>query len=218
MRAADARRIVDTGLLVRSVLAKLSGAGLGEFLHVVFAAEVQTAGGARFDAGGLKAFADAVCAQCALEDALGLGIELGNIERAAGDAVAAANAFVLLEVDDAVGVLNDGAVGGTCGEAAGVGAVHALIFAHQPHQCAVFALVLVKEDQVPVVPASLRHGLVGVAEDGFAEGEIVPLHAGNFAGLAANAGGGVDELADGVLALGVFAGDSSGVAGDFLNA
>ena len=85
-------------------------------------------------------------------------------------------------------------------------------------QRAVFALVLVEEDQVPIVPARLRHRLVGVAEDGFAEGEIVPLHASDFAGFAADAGGGVDEFADDGFALGVFAGDAAGVAGNFLNA
>ena len=216
--AADALGIVDAGLREVVVIAELLGASFGEFLHVVLAAEVQAAGGAGLDAGGLEAFADAVGAECALVDALGFRIELGNVERAAGDAVAAADAVGLLEVDDAVGVLDDGAVGGARFEAAGLGAVHALIFAHQPHQRAVFALVLVEEDQVPVVPAGFRHGLVGVAEDGFAEGEIVPLHAGDFAGFAADAGGGVDEFADGVLALRVFAGNAAGVTGDFLNA
>ena len=78
--------------------------------------------------------------------------------------------------------------------------------------------MLVEENQVPVIPTRLRHRLVGVVEDGFAERKIVPLHAGDFAGLAADAGGGVNEFADGVFALGAFAGDTSGVAGNFLNA
>src|SRR5208282_3208600 len=119
-------------------------------------------------------------------------------EGATGDAVAATDAVGLLEVHDAVGVLDDGAVGRAGSEAAGVGAVHALIFAHEPLQGTVFAFVFVEEDQVPVVPARLRHGLVGVVEDGVAEGQVVPLHAGDFASFAADASGGVDEFGDDV--------------------
>ena len=37
----------------------------------------------------------------------------------------------------------------------------------------VVALVLVKKNQVPVVPARLRHGLVRVVEDGFTEGQVI---------------------------------------------
>ena len=57
---------------------------------------------------------------------------------------------------------------------------------------AVFALVLVELDQVPVIPRRLRHGLVGVVEDGLAERHVVPLQTGDFAGLAADTGGRVD--------------------------
>ena len=126
-------------------------------------------------------------------------IELGNVERAAGDAISAADAVLLLEIDDAVGVLHDGAVGGAGAQAAGIGAVHALILAHQPHQRAVFALMLVELDQVPVIPPRLRHRLVGVVETLSPKRHIVPLHARHFARLAADAGRGVDQLADRVF-------------------
>src|SRR6266568_2860289 len=75
-----------------------------------------------------------------------------------------------------------------------------------------------EDDQVPIIPARLRHGLVGIVENRFAERKIVPFHAGDFAGLAADAGGGVNEFADGVFALRVFAGDAAGMPGNLLNA
>ena len=69
-----------------------------------------------------------------LKHLLRLRIELRDVERAAGDAIPAANAVVLLEIDDAVGVLDDGAVGGAGAPGTRVGAVHALVFAHQPQR------------------------------------------------------------------------------------
>ena len=74
--------------------------------------------------------------------------------------------------------------------------MHALIFAHQQHHAAVVALVLVELDQVPVVPLRLRHGLVAVVEVGLAEAVSVPFQTGDFARFAANAGCGIDHLAD----------------------
>src|SRR5277367_2295594 len=132
--AADARGVVDAGVGKIVVVAELRGALFGEVFHVFFAAEMQTAGRASFDAGGLEAFANTVGAQRALVNALGLRIELGNVEGAAGDAVPATDAVGLLEVHYAVGVLDDGAVGRAGGQAAGVGTMHALILAHEPLQ------------------------------------------------------------------------------------
>src|SRR5256884_5478103 len=140
------------------------------------------------------------------------------VEWAAGNAVTAADAVGLLEVHDAVGVLDDGPIGGTRRETTRGGAVHALVFSHQPHERAVFPLVLVEQDQGPVIPARLRHGLVGVVENGLAKRRIVPFHAGDFTSFAADAGGGVDEFRDGVFALGILAGHAARMSGDFLNA
>ena len=217
-RAADTRGIVNAGVVVAVVIAELLGALFGEELHVVLGAEVQAASGAGLDASRLEPLADAIRAEGAFVHALGDAVELWNVEGAAGDAIAAADAVILLEVHNAVGVLDDGAVGGASFQASRFGAVHALVLTHQPLQCAVFALVLVEEDQVPVIPPGVRHRLVGIVEGGLREGHVVPLDAGHFAGLAADAGGGVDEFADGELALGVFTGDGAGVAGNFLNA
>src|SRR5438876_1735339 len=217
--SANARRIVHPGVREIGMLAKLLRALAGAVQHVVLGAEVQAARRAGLDARGLEPFAHAIRAKRALEDAMRLRVHLRNVKRASGDAIAAADAIGLLEIDDAVGVLHDGAVRGTSRQAAGFGAVHALVLAHEPHQRAVFfANVLVEEDEVPVIPTRFRHRLISVVENRFAEWKVVPLHAGHFAGLAADAGGGIDEFADGVFALRVFAGNASGVAGNFLNA
>src|SRR5229473_1735269 len=79
-------------------------------LHIVLAAEVQATGGARLDARRFQALAHAISAERALENAIGLRVHLRNVERAAGDAVAAADAVGLLKIDDAIGVLHDGPV------------------------------------------------------------------------------------------------------------
>jgi hypothetical protein len=92
--------------------------------------------------------------------------------------------------------------------------MEAAVFAHQPAQLAVVGDVFVEADQVVVIPFQIRHGLVGVIENRFAERVAVPFEAGDFAGFAADASGHVDELGDGVIAGGVEAWDGSGVAGD----
>src|SRR5258706_5490941 len=209
--AADALRIVNAGIREVGVVAKLFRAAFSKELHIVLAAKVQTARRTRLDARRFEPLTHAIGAQGALENAIVLRIHLRNVEGASRDAIAAADAIGLLEIDDAIGILHDGAVRGTRSEAARLRTVHALVFAHQPHESAVFAFVFVEEDQVPIIPARLWHGLIGIVEDGFAEGQVVPLHARDFAGFAADACCGVNEFADGVFALRVLAGDSSGV-------
>ncbi len=216
--ATNALWIINAGILKVGVLTQLLRSLAREVQHVFFTAEVQAARRARFDARRFQAFAHAVRAQCALEHAISLRIHLWNVERASRNAVAAPDAIGLLKIDDAVGVLHDSPVRGTCRQAPRLRAMHALILAHQPHQRAVFAFVLVEENQVPVIPARLRHRLVGVAENRFSKRQVVPLHARHLACLAANACSCINEFADGILALRVFAGNAPGVAGDFLNA
>src|SRR5437870_9784693 len=182
--------------------------------HVALRAELQTAGGTRFDARGLESLTDAVRTQGALVDLLRRAVERRDVEGTARDAVLAPDAVLLLKIDDAIGVLNDRAVRRTCAQAPGILAVHALVLAHQPHLRAVVALMLVELDQVPVVPLSGRHRLVRVVEGGLLERHVVPFDARDFAGLAADAGRHVDVLADFFLALNAGAGDAPGVAGD----
>ena len=150
-------------------VAQLLGPLFGQDLHVVLGAEVQAARWTRFDAGRFQSGAHTVRAQRALVNLLGVRIELRNVERAAGDAELAADAVVLLEIDDAVFVLHDGAVGRAGMQAAGVGAVHALCLRISQREAAVGVLVLVELDQVPVIPVGVGHRLVGVVEVGLVE-------------------------------------------------
>src|SRR6185312_13526055 len=110
------------------MLAQLLRAGVGERPHVGLRSESQAAGRARLDAGGLEALPHAVRTQRALVDLLRGAVELRDVERAARDAVLAADAVLLLEVDDPVRVLNDRAVGGTRAQTPRIFAVHALVF------------------------------------------------------------------------------------------
>ena len=130
--------------------------------------------------------------------------------------VLAADAVLLLEVDDAVRVLHDRAVGRTGAQAAGVRAVHALVLAHEPHRQPRLA-VLGEPDQVPVVPLRGRHRLVGVVEGGHLERQVVPFQARHLARLAADAGGDVDVLGNRLLALHAAARDRARVSRDGLD-
>src|SRR5271155_1876820 len=104
----DSRGIVHTGIREVVIVAKLLRAFLRGIQHVLFASKVQTARGARLNARWLKAFLHSIRAKRALEDAICLRIHLRNVEGATGDAIAAANAVSLLEIDDAIRVLHDG--------------------------------------------------------------------------------------------------------------
>ena len=128
---------------------------------------METAGGARLDARRFEPHRHAVIAQRALEDFARRRTEFRNVEWAACHAISATDAVRFLEIDDAVGILDDGGVGWACGQATRIGAVHALILAHQQHHGAVFALMFVELDQVPVIPCRLRHRLVAVIKSGF---------------------------------------------------
>ena len=152
------------------MLAKLLRTIAREIQHVFLAAEVQASRRTRLDACRFEPFAHAIRAQRALEDTIGLGVHFRNVERASRDAVAAANTVGLLKIDDTVGVLHDGPVRGTSRQAPRLRAVHALVFAHQPHQRAIlFSNVFVEEDQVPVIPPRLRHRLIGIVENSFSK-------------------------------------------------
>src|SRR5438046_5031147 len=99
------------------MLAKLLRALSRQVQHVVFRTEMQAPGRTRLDARRLESFAHAVGAERALEHAMSLRIHLRNVEGAAGDAVATADAVGLLEIHDAIGVLHDGAIGRASGQA-----------------------------------------------------------------------------------------------------
>src|ERR1700676_495146 len=95
--------------------------------------------------------------------------------------------------------------------------MHAAVLPHQPTESAILSDMFVEPDQVVVVPRQVRHGLVSVIEDSFAERIAIPFQARHFTGLAADAGGNVDYLAHLVIARCVAAGHRSGVSGDGLD-
>jgi hypothetical protein len=119
---------------------------------------------ARFHARRFQPFRNAVGTQGAFVDLLRAWIEFRNIEWASRNAVAATDAIRLLEIDNTVVVLHNRAVRRTRRQTARIGAMHAAILAHQPHERPVVALVFVEFDQVPVVPARFGHRLVRVVE------------------------------------------------------
>src|SRR2546423_1622384 len=139
------------------MLAQLPGARISQRPHVSLGPELQTAGWTRLDARRFEPLPDAIGAERALVDLLGRRVELRDVERTSRHAVLTADAVLLLEIDDAVGVLDNGGVSGTGAQAPGVFAVHALVLAHQPRECPVLPLVLVELDPVPAIPRLRRH-------------------------------------------------------------
>src|SRR5260370_38253920 len=99
---------------------------------------MQAPGRARFDAGRLKPRPDAVGAQRALIYLLGNGVKFRDVEGTPRHAVLAANALILLEIDDAIDALHDGAVGRAGLQTAWLCAVHALGLTPPPHHGTLF--------------------------------------------------------------------------------
>src|SRR5476651_762416 len=102
------------------MLAQLRRTRVGDRPHVGFRAELQAPCRARLDARRLEPLPDAVRAERALVDLLRVAVELRDVERTSRHAVLAPDAVLLLEVDDAVRVLDDGAVGRARAEAPGI--------------------------------------------------------------------------------------------------
>src|SRR5262249_2975763 len=104
-------------------------------------------------------------------------------------------------------------VRGTSFQAARLGAMHALVLAHEPLQT-IFGLDLIEPDQVPEVPCRVRHGLIVVGKSGVAELVAIPLKTRDLAGFAADAGGGIHQFADVVVPRDAAARCSTAVTGD----
>ena len=192
MGAAHAGRIVEPGL-VEAALLEVADALGGIVLHVLLGAELDGARRTGLGAGRRLAHRHPVGAQRAL---VGLAVLLGDardVEGAAGDAVAAADAVLLVEVDDAVGVLDDGARGRAGLEAARVAAVHAAVLADQPLQPALL-FHFGEAHHGPRLGRQVDGVVVHPVVDADLVADVVPLHAGRLAGLAADAGGYVDQL------------------------
>src|SRR5690606_36214809 len=140
VRAADALRVVQAGVPEAARLEVDDAAG-GVVGHRFLGAEHDRAGRADLGAGRGLAHGHAVRAQRALVGLVVLLRDARDVERTAGDAVAAADAVLLVEIHDAVGVLDDRARCRAGLEAARVVAVHAAVLADQPLEVAIVALV-----------------------------------------------------------------------------
>src|SRR6202165_275120 len=165
-------------------------------LHVFLGTEHERTRGTGFDAGRLEADRNAVRAQGAF---VGLVIALRDardVERAAGDAVPAADTVLFVKVHDTVRVLHDRARRRARLQAPRVGAVHAAVLADQPFEIALGVLVFGKAHHGPGRAGEVARVVVDADIAADVVAQIVPFHARDLACLAADALGGVDELGD----------------------
>lgn len=103
-------------------------------LHLFFGAEHDGVRRAGPGAGRTLTHSDAVRAKRAL---VGFVVDRGdarNVEGTAFDAIAAADAFIVIEVDDAVGILHDRAGCRARLQTARIFAMHAAVLADKPFQ------------------------------------------------------------------------------------
>ncbi len=195
VRAADALRVVQARVRI-AALVEVDDT-IGRLVdHRLLRAEHDGAGRARLDAGRLETHRHAVGAQRALVDAMVDLRQPRHVERAAGDAVAAADAVVAVEVDDAVRVLDDRAGRRTRLQAARLLAVHAAVLADRPVEVAVARLRLEVAHDGPCVRLEVVRVVVRAGVGAERVVEIVPLAARGLAGLAADALRDVDQLGD----------------------
>src|ERR1700716_2261176 len=118
-------------------------------LDVFLGAEDERTRRTRLDAGRLEAHGDPVGTQRALVGFVILLRDPRYVERAAGNAIAAADAVFFVEIDDAVGVLHDRAGRGAGLQTTRVLAVHAPVLADEPLQIALVILHFGKPHQGP---------------------------------------------------------------------
>ena len=193
MRAADAFRIVEPGI-GEAALLQIFDAALRMLDHVFLGAEIDRLGRAGLGAGRSLSDGHPVRAERAF---IGLVVHLGdarNVEGATLHAIAAADAVLRDEVDDAVLILHDGSGSRAGLEAARILAMHAAILADQPFQIALLVEVLGVAHQRPGVLGQVMRVVIDTHIDADLLLEIVPLKAGDLAGFAADAFRHVDEL------------------------
>src|ERR1700677_1738819 len=117
-----------------------------------------------------------------------------DVERATFDAIAAADAVFADEVHDAIGVLHDRAGRRARLQTARILAMHATVLPDQPFQIALVVLPLGEAHQRPYIRAQIERIVVGSLEVPDLLPQVVPLHAGRLAALAADAAADVHQL------------------------
>src|ERR1700722_806285 len=123
-------------------------------------------------------------------------IDAGNIERATFQAVAAADAIVADEIDDAVGVLHDGPGRRTRLQATRILAMHTAILADQPFEIALLVVIFGEAHQRPHAGGQIHWIVVGALEVPDLRPQIIPFHAGGLARPAADTASDIDQLGD----------------------
>ncbi len=194
VRTADTIGVVQAGL-VETAFLQIGDTPGRVILHIVLAAEDNCPGGAGLHARRLEPDRHAVGTERALVGLLVLLGDTRDVERATGDAVAAADAVVLVEVDDAVGVLHDGPRRRAGLEAARVGAVHAAVLADQPLEVAAAGVLVLGElHHRPGFGGEVDRVVVGPVAGADFITQVVPFRTRHLAGLAADALGDVDQF------------------------
>src|SRR5262249_39499143 len=111
-----------------------------------------------------------------------------DVERTSLHTIAAADAVLLVEVDDAVRVLHDGTRRRTGFETARIGAVHAAVLADQPLQVLCFRIDPFREaHDRQAGRREIERVVVDAVIDAHLLAQIVPLEAGDLARFAADA-------------------------------
>src|SRR5918999_1040669 len=164
--------------------------------HVLLGPEADRSGRTRLDTRRLQSVANAVDAHRALVDLLRLRVEARNVEGTPADAVLAADALLLIEVDDAVLVLDDRSGRGAREQAARILAVEARVFSDQPRDVVVVQLHLVEAHEIPRRGREVLVALVPAEVVRLLCLEVVPFFARDLARLAPDAEIDVHQLGD----------------------
>ena len=191
---AHAGRIVKAGVLEAARLQVLDPTG-GVLLHLLLGAEHDRVGRTGLGAGRPLPDSNPIRAQRALVGSLINFRDTRDVERASLDAITAADAFLVVEVDDAVRVLNDRAGRRAGLQTAWIGAMHASVLADEPFQILALRIDPFGE---PHDGERLGREVDRIVVDAVVEADffcsIVPLHAGDLASLAADAFRHIDQL------------------------
>ena len=147
----------------------------------------------RFDAGRLEPGIDPIDAHVALRHRLGRLVKAWNIKRTPGHAVLTPDAIILIEVDDPIRVLHDGAGCRTRKQTTRVLAVKTGVLLDHPQEVSL-DFHLVEPHQQPRVRAQVLVTLKAAEVRGRLDLQVVPLLAGHLTALAANAFRDVNEL------------------------
>src|SRR5438046_6836342 len=160
--------------------------------ELVAEAELDGVGGTGLGARGSEPVVDPVVAERALVRAPRVMVEGDHAERAGADAVPAAVAHVLVDVDGAeLRAIDRPRRAGV--EAAGLGAVLADVRHEEPGELTVGLGLLHEADEAVCLVRKGRVVLVGAGPLGLLAGQLVPLLAGDLAGATADAQRGVRE-------------------------